>query len=72
MEESIPSIPGRWCFTDGSWKDKDNFLGQDWYSKLGAFEGLMRARNTKPSLSPFHSKVEAFLGFGMHEEFAAV
>ena len=28
----LPSIPGRWCFTDGSWKDNDIFSGQGWYS----------------------------------------
>ncbi|CAN6986981.1 unnamed protein product, partial [Brassica rapa subsp. trilocularis] len=22
-------IPGRWCFTDGSWKENDNFSGQE-------------------------------------------
>ena len=25
---TLPSIPGRWCFTHGSWKKKDIFFGQ--------------------------------------------
>ena len=24
----LPSIPGRWCLTDGSWKENDSFSGQ--------------------------------------------
>ena len=24
---SLLSIPGRWCFTDGSWKENDHFSG---------------------------------------------
>ena len=24
---NLPSILGRWCFTDGSWKDNDIFSG---------------------------------------------
>ena len=27
---AIPSIPGRWCFTDGSWKTEDKYSGQGW------------------------------------------
>lgn len=27
----IPVIPGKWCFSDGSWKDKKLFSRQGWY-----------------------------------------
>ena len=49
--ETIPSIPGRWCFTDGSWKDNDTYLGQRWYSTLEGFDDLRGARNTRASQS---------------------
>ncbi|XP_018473796.1 uncharacterized protein LOC108845022 [Raphanus sativus] len=57
----LPTIPGRWCFTDGSWKDKENFSGQGWFSTLQGFQGLMGARNIWASLSPLHSEVEALI-----------
>ncbi|XP_018464994.2 uncharacterized protein LOC108836323 [Raphanus sativus] len=57
----LPSIPGRWCFVDGSWKDKERFSGQGWYSTLEGFDGLMGARNVRASLSPLHSEIEALL-----------
>ena len=38
---TLPSIPGRWYFTDASWKEDDIFLGQGWYNTLEEFEGLM-------------------------------
>ena len=44
----LPNIPGRWCFTDGSWKENDILCGQR----------LMGARNTRASLTPLHSEVE--------------
>ena len=25
---SLPSISGRWCFTDESWKERENYLGK--------------------------------------------
>ena len=28
INTTLPSIPGRWCFTDGSWKEGSNFSGQ--------------------------------------------
>ena len=31
---TLPSIPGRWCFTDGSWKENDIFSGQSWFSRI--------------------------------------
>ncbi|XP_018453986.1 uncharacterized protein LOC108825151 [Raphanus sativus] len=58
---SLPIIPGRWCFTDGSWKDKDVFSGQGWYSTLEGFAGLMGARNVRASLPPLHSEIEALI-----------
>ena len=24
----VPTIPSRWCFTDGSWKNQDIYSGQ--------------------------------------------
>ena len=45
---TLPSIPGRWCFTDGSWKDNDLHLGQGWYITLEGFDGLL-APGTKYS-----------------------
>ena len=38
---SLPPIPGRWCFTDGSWKEGDIFSGQGWFSTLEGFDGLL-------------------------------
>ena len=56
QDRSIPAIPGRWCFTDGSWKDTDIFSGQGWYITLPGFDGLLGARNVMASLSPLHSE----------------
>ena len=52
---------GRWCFTDGSWKDNDHFSGQGWYSTLPGFDGLLGARNVRACLSPLHSELEALI-----------
>ena len=52
---------GRWCFTDGSWKDKDLFSGQGWLSTLPGYDGLIGARNVRACLSPLHSKMEALI-----------
>jgi len=38
---TLPSIPGCWSFTDGSWKENDIFSGQGWFSTLPGFDGLM-------------------------------
>ena len=58
-----PTIPtsGRWCFIDSSWKDKDLFSWQSWYSTLPRFDGLLGARNVRAYLSPLHSEVEALI-----------
>ncbi len=58
---SIQTNSGRWCFIDGSWKDKDLFSGQGWYSTLPGFDGLLGARNVRACLSPLHSEVEALI-----------
>ena len=52
---------GRWCFIDGSWKDKELMSGQGWYSTLQGFDGLLGARNVRACLSPLHSEVEALI-----------
>ena len=57
----MPSIPGRWCFTDGSWKEGDSFSGQGWYSTFEGFDGLLGARNVRACLSPLHAEMEALL-----------
>ncbi|KAL0734165.1 hypothetical protein Bca4012_010375 [Brassica carinata] len=33
---TLPTIPGCWCFIDGSWKEDEIFSGQGWYSTLEA------------------------------------
>ncbi|KAF8093425.1 hypothetical protein N665_0383s0053 [Sinapis alba] len=58
---TLPNILGRWWFIDGSWKDQDLFSRQGWYSTLEGFAGLMGARNTRASLSPLHSEIEALI-----------
>jgi len=61
VQASLPSIPGRWCFTDGSWKEGDMFSGQGWFSTLEGFEGLMGARNVRASLTHLHAEMESLL-----------
>ena len=51
VDTILPSIPGRWCFTNGSWKEGDIFLGQGWFNTLEVFDGLLGARNARASLS---------------------
>ena len=58
---SLPPIPGRCCFTDGSWKEGYIFSGQGWLSTLAGFDGLLGARNVRASLSPLHAEMEALL-----------
>ena len=58
---STLATSGRWCFIDGSWKDKDLFSGQDWFSTLQGFEGLLGARNVRACLSPLHAEMEALI-----------
>ena len=58
---TVQSIQGRWCFTDGSWKDKDLYSGQGWYSTLEGFDGLMGTRNVRASLSPLHAEIDALI-----------
>ena len=54
-------ITGRWCFIDGSWKDKDLFSGQCWFSTLPGFDGLLGAMNVRACLSPLHAEIEALI-----------
>lgn len=54
--EMLPQIPGQCSFTDGSWKKRETYSGQGRYSTLEGFYGLMEARNTRASLSPFIRK----------------
>ena len=58
---TLPSIPRRWCFTDGSWKENDVFSGQGWLSTLEGFAGLLGARNVRACLTPLHAEMEALL-----------
>ena len=57
----LPSIPGKRCFTDDSWKEGSSFSGQGWFSTLEGFDGLLGARNVRASLSSFHAEMEALL-----------
>ena len=52
---------GRWCFTDGSWKDKELFSGHGWFSTLPGFDGLLGAKNVRACFSPLHSEIEALI-----------
>ena len=59
---TLPSIPRRWCFTDGSWKENDIFSGQGWLSTLeDFFVGLLGATNVRACLTPLHAEIEDFL-----------
>ena len=58
---TLPSIPGRWCFTDGSWKANDIFSGHGWLNTLEGFDGLLGARNVRACLSPLHAEIEALI-----------
>ena len=61
QERIVPTIPGKWCFIDCSWKDKEQFSGQGLYSTVAGFDGLLGARNVRASLLPLHSEVEALI-----------
>ena len=66
---TLPSIPERWCFTDGSWKENEIFFGQGWLSTLKGFDGLLGASNVRACLSPLHAEIE---GNGMHEKLTPI
>ena len=57
---TLPSVPGRWCFIDGSWKENDTFSGQGWLSTLESFDGLLGARNVRACLTPLHVEMESY------------
>lgn len=62
MEDvGLPNILGCWCFTYGSWKDKDLFTSHAWYNTLEGFDGLMGARNVRASLTQLHLEIEALI-----------
>ena len=61
VDTILPSIPGRWCFTDGSWKEGDTFSGQGWFNTLEGFDGLLGARNVRASLFSLHAEIESLL-----------
>ena len=61
VEPMVQAIPSKRCFTDGSWKTKEPFSGQRWYSTLEDFDGLVGARNTRAAQSPLHSEIEALI-----------
>ena len=61
MNTTLPSISGRWCFPDGSWKDGDIFSGQGWFSTLEGFDGLIGVRNARACVSPLHAEMETLL-----------
>ena len=70
---TIPSIPGRWCFTDGSWKENDSYSGQGWLSTLEGFDGLLGARNVRACLSPSTCGDRSFnLGNGMYVKLTSI
>ena len=58
---TLTSIPGRWCFTDGSWKENDSYSRQGLLSTLEGFDGLLEARNVRACLSPLHAEIEALI-----------
>ena len=62
---NLSSIPGRWCFTDVSWKENDIFSGQSWYSTLESFDGLIGARKVMASLSLLHAELVEALFWAM-------
>ena len=69
----ILATPGRWCFIDRSWKDKDLFSGQGWYRNLPGFDGSLKVKNVRACLSPFHfGGRDINLGNEMYEEFKTV
>ena len=61
IDTILPSIPGRWYFTDGSWTGGVIFSGQGWLINLESFDRLLGARNVRVSLSPLHAEMEALL-----------
>ncbi|XP_048623631.1 uncharacterized protein LOC106398032 [Brassica napus] len=57
----LPSIPGRWCFTDGSWKEGVTFSGQENLPQDGdALGGIdPRADHLRPQRQPQHPPRQA-------------
>ena len=69
----LPIITGRWCFVDGSWKDREIYSGQDWYNTFEGFKGLMEAKkHLGKSLTFSLGDGSADMGNGVYAEFASV
>lgn len=58
----LPSRIERWCFTYGSWKNKNLFSGNYWYSNLEGFDGLMGERNTKSTYPLYMQNLKPLYG----------
>lgn len=51
MEDlTLPQIPDKWCFVYSSWKEKDIYSDQGWFSILEGPDGLM---GNKCKIHPF-------------------
>ena len=64
---AILTIPGRWCFTDGSWKNQDIYSGQGWYSTLEGYDNGSKEYKSE-SVAPTLRDKGSYMGNGMHEE----
>ena len=51
--QTLPSVTGRWCSIDGSWKENEPYSGQGWYSTMEGFDGLMGVRKVREISHPF-------------------
>ena len=60
VEAIVLYIPGRWCFTDGSWKIRNSILDKGSITHWKV-DGLMGGRNTRASQSPLHSEIKALI-----------
>ena len=66
-------IPGRWCFTNGSWKANDIFSGQGWLNTLEGFDGLLGgAECSGLSISSTCGDRSTNLGNGMYEKITSI
>ena len=69
VEAIVLSIRGRWCFTDGSWKNQEIYLGQEWYSTLKSFCWFNGSEEYKSETDATSlGDKSSHLGIIMHEE----
>ena len=68
----LPIITWRWCFIDGSWKDKETYSEQGWYSTLEGFDGLIGEKHSGKSLTSTFVDGSADMGNGVYEELTPV